>query len=76
MQTNADDASRTLLTLRAAECAKDQRQDRDSVVSTESSSDTVTTNVRSLFSPGSNSPSSVGDEITKVSSLLISYAVV
>ena len=71
MQTSTDDASRTSLALRAAETAKGQRQDRDSLVSTESTSDSVTPSIRNLFLYGSSNPSGSGDEITKVSTVLV-----
>jgi len=71
VQTNTDEVSRTSLALRAAESAKGQRQDRDSVVSTESTSDSVRTSVRGSLSPGSSDPTALtGNEITRVSTHL------
>jgi len=77
MQTNTEEVSRTSLALRAAESAKGQREDRDSLVSTDSASvtsDSIRANVRSAFSPfPSSRTAAVDNEITKVSMLLVSY---
>jgi len=58
----ADDVSR-----QAAESGRDQSHDRDSLVSTDSTSDSVRTITRCSFSSGANNPSAAGNEITKVS---------
>ena len=71
VQTNTDETSRTSLALQAAESAKGQRQDRNSLESTETTGDSVRTTVRNPYSTSSNSPGAVSSEITKVSSLLV-----